>query len=88
MIQEIKSINDVKIFFRELLEEGLNFHPDESFENYVNVKTRLATYTSEDAEKRSRLLDEAFNVCKKSRTDIYELCMEVFTKDFWLSSTT
>ena len=37
MIEQIKTVDDVKIFFNELMEEGLNFHPDDSFSDYIHT---------------------------------------------------
>ena len=83
MIQEIKTIADVQTFFKELLAEDLNFHPDDDFSNYINGETRLPTYTKEEAELRNYLLDQAFEVCDNEWTDIYELCVDIFMKDFY-----
>jgi hypothetical protein len=78
MIQEIKSIEDVKTFFRQLLAEDLNFHPDTPFEDYINGETRQDTYTPEEAALRNELLNQCFDVCEREGDDIYELCMEIF----------
>lgn len=73
MIQTIKTIDDIKVFFQQLLEEGLNFHPDEDFTNYINCETREDTYTKEESELRNRLMDDAFVVCEHHNKCIYEL---------------
>ncbi len=73
MIQLIKTLDDVRTFFQQLLEESLNFHPDEDFEGYINVETKENTFTKEEAELRNRLMDEAFVVCEQNNTCIYEL---------------
>ena len=78
MIHEIKSVEDVKKFFRQLLAEDLNFHPDTPFEDYINGETKVDTYTKEEAALRNELLDQSFDVCEKSGEDIYEMCMEIF----------
>jgi len=78
MIQTIETIEDVKDFFRQLLSEGLNFHPDTPFEDYINGETRLDTYSLEEAKLRNELLDECFTVCDKFNADIYEIANEVF----------
>lgn len=73
MILEIKDIADVKMFFEHLLEdESLNFSPDEDFKNYINVKTRLPSYSSKEANLRNRLLKSCFYVCQSENVDIYE----------------
>jgi hypothetical protein len=83
MIQEIKSTEDVKTFFNELLAEELNFHPDDRFEDYINCGTKEPTYTEEEAALRNRLLEQSFDICDKESADIYELCIEIFMKDFY-----
>ncbi len=83
MIHVIKTIDDVKTFFNGLLAEGLNFHPDDPFEDYINTETRQPTYTVADAAQRTCLLDQAFAVCEKESADIYELCIEIFMADFY-----
>ena len=83
MIQEIKTTEDVKTFFEELLAEGLNFHPDDPFEDYINYETKEPTYTEEEAALRNNLLEQAFQVCENEGQDIYELCIEIFMRDFY-----
>jgi len=83
MIQEIKTVEDVKTFFNDLLAESLNFQPDDRFEDYINYETKEPTYTEEEAMLRNRLLEQAFDVCEKEGQDIYELCIEIFMKDFY-----
>lgn len=78
MIQEIKTIDDVKTFFQQLLAEDLNFHPDTHFEDYIHCETRQATYSKEEANTRNRLMDECFAVCENVREDIYELSYKLF----------
>lgn len=78
MIQKINTVEHVKIFFTQLLDESLNFHPDTPFEDYINGETRLDTYTIEEAAIRNKLLEQSFYVCEAFNIDIYELCMEIF----------
>jgi len=83
MIQEIKTTEDVKIFFEELLAEGLNFHPDDLFEDYINYKTKEATFTEEEAALRNCLLHQAFSTCENEGSDTYELCIDIFMREFY-----
>lgn len=80
MIQEIKTIDDIKVFFRQLLEEDLNFHPDTPFEDYINCETRLPTYTTLEADARNKLMDNCFEVCESINIDIYELSYDMFIR--------
>ncbi|WP_194977000.1 hypothetical protein [Aquiflexum lacus] len=46
MINTITNLEEVKSFFISLIEEeSLNFHPDEDFQNYINLDSKLPTYT-------------------------------------------
>jgi len=83
MIQEIKIVEDVNTFFNELLAEDLNFHPDDRFEDYINCRTKEPNYSEDEADLRNHLLDQSFEVCDKYGADIYELCIEIFMKDFY-----
>lgn len=83
MIQDIETIEHVNTFFEELLVEGLNFHPDDPFEDYINYETKEPTYTEEEAAVRNNLLEQAFQVCENEGQDIYELCIEIFMRDFY-----
>ena len=78
MIQQIQTIEDVKEFFQCLLDEDLNFHPDNDFNDYINGQTRLPTYNKAEVQIRNDLLDQAFIICDQSNVDIYELCCEIF----------
>lgn len=78
MLSSITSIQDVTTFFHHLiLEENLNFHPDEDFRNYVHLDTGLPSYSEEEAELRNHLLDECFDVCERYQADIYQIGIEI-----------
>lgn len=77
MIKEIKTVEDVKIFFNQLLDESLNFHPDEDFANYINIDTSESTYSIAGAQQRNQLMDKCFEVCDRLSADIYELAQEL-----------
>ena len=80
MIKEIKTEEDVKIFFNQLLDESLNFHPDEDFVNYINGETKEQTYTENECQLRNDLMDRAFIVCENDGICIYELAQELSLK--------
>lgn len=77
MLPQIKNLNDVQLFAKALVAEGLNFHPDEDFFNYVNTKTGVPAYSAEEAGLRNRLMDQCFDVCHKEGVDIYDTMLEV-----------
>lgn len=83
MIQEIKTVDDVRIFLNELHDEGLNFHPDDLFEHYIHRDTNQPFYTDEHVIERNRLLAQAFEVCEREDMDIYEVCIDIFMRDFY-----
>ena len=83
MIQHINTVEDVKTFFNELHAEGLNFHPDDLFEDYVHRDTGELFYSDHETLVRNNLLAQAFDVCEREDADIYELCIEIFMKDFY-----
>ncbi|AXB55212.1 hypothetical protein [Flavobacterium fluviale] len=76
MLNKILNIEDVKQFAKQLTAEGLSFHPDDDFNDYVNSKTNLPSYSKEDADLRNELMNECFNVCETEGVDIYEIMLE------------
>ena len=74
----IDTTKDVRAFFNYLLHGcKVNFHPDESFENYIDVVTNKPSFTSEECELLNRLMNESFSVCEKECEDIYDVGTEV-----------
>lgn len=78
MITEIKSLEDVHEFILQLVGEGLNYHPDEAFENYINLETGEPSYSPDEAALRNRLNDQCFEICGTEGADIYDISMEIF----------
>lgn len=39
MIIKINTVEDVKTFAKQLTSEGISFHPDDDFNNYINMET-------------------------------------------------
>lgn len=50
MLSQINDSKDVVAFAKLLIQEGANFHPDDDFNDYINLETQQATYTK---QKRS-----------------------------------
>ncbi len=73
---DIKSIDDVRQFAKELIAEGLNFHPDDDFNDYVNIESNQPTYNEEEADIRNILMNKCFKVCEENEIDIYEVMMD------------
>ena len=81
MVNEIKDLNDVVLFTKLLVKEGTNVHPDDDFNNYVNIETEKPTYTEREAELRNRLMNQCFEVCESANEDIYDLMQEIYLKE-------
>lgn len=72
----IKSVKDVETFFHHIVfEMKINFRPDDSFEDYLDIHTKEASFSSDECNIYNRLMDEAFEVCERDRVDIYEIGM-------------
>lgn len=68
----IKSVEDVETFFNYLVKDlRLNFHPDDSFDNYINIETNEPSFKVEECALYDRLMDESFAVCEREGADIY-----------------
>lgn len=76
----IKSIDDVKIFFNQLLIEEINFHPDSDFNDFINLETLEVTFSKDDAEQLNNVMNDCFEICEKEGEDIYEIALEVNKK--------
>ncbi|WP_345955273.1 hypothetical protein [Mucilaginibacter sp. PAMB04168] len=81
MITKIKTLEDVKEFVHQLMAEGLNYHPDDDFDNYVSMQTGDPSYTPAEALLRNQLNDKCFEVCEAAGADIYDISMEIFLKE-------
>ena len=79
----ILSVDDVRFFFHHLVEERkVNFHPDDDFADYVSLKDHTPTFSDEEVVIYNRLMDESFDVCDKSNTDIYEIGIKFLTPSY------
>lgn len=72
----IKTTADVKEFFRQLVvDEKLNFHPDDSFTEYV--RDDVVIYSDEHARALNAQMDKAFKACHRDGSNIYALELDV-----------
>jgi len=76
MLTKIETIEDVKLFAKQIINEGVSFHPDDDFNAYINFKTNAPSYTSDEAEVRNNLMNECFEKCNQAGVDIYEIMLE------------
>lgn len=68
--KELSSLSDVKEFFGWLADEGVNFHPEDSFKN-------MATLSADEADELDELMDQAWSICERENVDICEVACEV-----------
>lgn len=77
----ITSVKDVEVFFHHLVDERkVNFHPDDDFADYICLADKTPTFSAEEVVVYNRLMDESFDVCEKSGTDIYNIGFNELTK--------
>lgn len=81
MQKQIKTTKDVVTYAKQLIKEGVNFHCDEDFKNYINLKTNVPTYSTEEAELRNELMNQCFAVCEKNGVDVYDTMGDVLLKE-------
>ncbi len=77
MITQIQTSEDVKTFAKEIVADGVSFHPDDDFNDYVNFKENKPCYSKEEADVRNILMNSCFEVCEKEGVDIYAIMHEV-----------
>ena len=56
MITKIETTEDVKAFAKQLIEEGVSFHPDDDFNDYVFYKSSTPIYSEKEADARNKLI--------------------------------
>lgn len=77
MVTQIKTSKDVAKFAKQIIIEGVSFHPDDDFNDYVNFKTNKPCYTKKQAEVRNELMNQCFAVCENEGCSIYNTMLEV-----------
>jgi hypothetical protein len=61
--RDLRDEADVEAWFRALVDAGLNFHPEESFRQMVDLDTGGACFSAEVADRLDRLMARAYEVC-------------------------
>lgn len=79
---KIKTVEDVKDFFRYLVNElSLSFHPDDDFKDYVRFGSGgERMFDDEWADRYNVSMGKCFMVCKRKGKDIYGVGMKVLSK--------
>lgn len=62
----IKQINNVEAFEKQIIIEGVSFHPDDGFNDYVVLKINKPCYKKSEADDRNELMNQCFAICKKT----------------------
>jgi len=70
MIRTIKTVKDVRRFFKELSDLNLNFNPDEEFEPGFGIDpARCRRY--------NELMDQSRKACQRSGVSVHGICADV-----------
>lgn len=81
MPTSINTLEDVYEFFTHLYtKELLAFHPDDFFEDYIDMESNAPSYTPEEAAIRNKLMGQCFTVCTKANADIYSIGVALYHK--------
>lgn len=82
----INNVDDVRKFFHYIVEDrNVNFNPDDMFEDYM-LSDGTTAFTPDECEIYNRLVEEAFDICEKEESDIYEIGLELLTNKIALSA--
>ena len=75
----IATAEDVQAFFRHIVYDlDINFHPDDDFADYVDLKIGKRTMDDEAAALYNRLMDEAFDAVGEDA--VYEMACNLLKK--------
>jgi hypothetical protein len=66
----------VEAWLRALLAAGINFHPEESFRELVDLKTNAKCFRAGDASRLDQLMDRAYELC-----DPCEVAVRIISED-------
>ncbi|MEI6143432.1 MAG: hypothetical protein WCP85_29420 [Mariniphaga sp.] len=65
MITKIQTSENVKGFAKQLVSEGLNFHPDDDFKDYITLNEGIPFYSTKDAEYNNHNIIDYFKVFER-----------------------
>ena len=57
---KIKSVNDAEIFFFNLWQLGLDYHPEDNAHDVINGKTKKPLFTKDEADLMNQRMEESF----------------------------
>jgi len=80
-IDDINNLEDMEMFFALIYREGILYHPDFSFDGYMNTdingKQTVRTFTDEESERLDRLNEKCFEVAGIENIDVYRTSMRI-----------
>jgi hypothetical protein len=86
MIENINSLEDINSFVRKIINEGVNFHPDDDFNDMINFENKTLLYSKTEANERNKLNEQCFEYCEFNNLDYYTIALEVFKKETGLNN--
>lgn len=79
----IKNIDDAKAFVNACIAQiGHGFHPDNLFQDYINLETKERLFTAKEARTYNRALKYTFNHFGEANEDIYDYAYNIISDDF------
>ena len=81
MIKTVDCLQDVKSFVRTTIKEGVNFHPDDDFNDMVNFESKLPFYSKNEATERNKLNEQCFEYCELNNMDYYSVALKIFNEE-------
>lgn len=79
---KMRNIGDVRNFAEYLLyTRKTNSHPDDPFEEYVDLNTGFPVFTPEECDYFNSLMEEAQELCEMKGADIYEIWADVYSQN-------
>ena len=74
---DISDENDIKNFFTTLYTNyKLAFHPDDSFDQYIDENGNNI-FTTEETEHLDEIMDKCFFIAKANHLDIYQIALDI-----------
>lgn len=76
---DINTPADVRRFFDTLVADGINFHPDDRFDDIIHYQTKEPMFSDEDADNLDDVMERCFEVCGEG-DDLYELAITALNR--------
>ena len=76
--REFKTRADVLKWFRELLDAGVNFHPEDSGAGLIDIGSSVPTFSEDESKRYDALMKEATVACEFAYVDVCAVACEAF----------